>query len=72
MKKLFADYRPEFYFMRLYDIDEALNLFAETRNIDMIIVIQKDQSFIEKLFKGKNRTKKLTYHSKVPILVVHE
>lgn len=71
LKKLFADYRPEFYFMRLYDVDEALNLFAETRNIDMIIVIQKDKSFIEKFFKS-NRTKKLTYHSKVPIMVVHE
>jgi nucleotide-binding universal stress UspA family protein len=41
LKKLFAEYNPEFYFMRLYDIDEALNLFAETRDIDMIIVIQK-------------------------------
>lgn len=71
LKKLFAEYRPEFYFMRLYDVDEALNLFAETRNIDMIIVIQKDHSFIERVFKT-NRTKKLTYHSKVPILVVHE
>ena len=71
LKKLFAEYRPEFYFMRLYDVDEALNLFAETRNIDMIIVIQKDHSFITKVFKG-SRTKKLSYHSKVPILVVHE
>lgn len=71
LKKLFADYNPEFYFMRLYDVDEALNLFAETRNIDMLIVIQKDHSFITKLFKT-SRTKRLTYHSKLPILVVHE
>jgi nucleotide-binding universal stress UspA family protein len=71
LKKLFADYKPEFYFMRLYDVDEALNLFAETRNIDMIIVVQKDKSFIERFFKS-SRTKKLTYHSKMPILVVHE
>lgn len=71
LKKLFSDYKPEFYFMRLYDVDEALNLFAETRNIDMLIVIQKDQSFIKKLFRS-NRTKRLTYHSKLPILVVHE
>jgi len=71
LRKLFEEYRPEFYFMRLYDVDEALNIFAETRNIDMIIVIQKDHSFIKKIFKT-DRTKKLTYHSKVPILVVHE
>lgn len=71
LKRLFADYHPEFYFMRLYDIDEALNLFAEDRNIDLIITIQKNASFIEKLFKT-NRTKKLSYQSKIPILVIHE
>jgi nucleotide-binding universal stress UspA family protein len=71
MKKLFAEYRPEFYFMRLYDVDEAINLFAESRNIDLIIVIQKNHSFIDKLLRG-SRTKKLSYHSKLPILVMHE
>jgi nucleotide-binding universal stress UspA family protein len=71
LKKLFADYRPEFYFMRLYDVDEAINIFAESRNIDLIIAIQKNHSFIEKMLKG-SRTKTLAYHSKVPILVMHE
>jgi nucleotide-binding universal stress UspA family protein len=71
MRKLFADYNPEFYFMRLYDVDEAINLFAESRNIDLIIAIQKNHSFIDKLLNG-SRTKTLTYHSKMPILVMHE
>ena len=71
LKKMFADYNPEFYFMRLYDVDEAINLFAESRNIDLIIVIQKNSSFMEKMLKA-SRTKKLSYHSKMPILVMHE
>lgn len=71
MKKMFADYKPEFYFMRLYDVDEAINLFAESRNIDLIIAIQKNRSFIDKLLNG-SRTKTLSYHSKMPILVMHE
>lgn len=71
LKKLFADYKPEFYFMRLYDVDEAINLFAESRNIDLIIAIQKNHSFIGKLLSG-SRTKTLSYHSKMPILVMHE
>ena len=71
LKQMFADYNPEFYFMRLYDVDEAINLFAESRNIDLIIVIQKNNSFIDKLLKG-SRTKTLSYHSKMPILVMHE
>ena len=71
LKKMFADYNPEFYFMRLFDVDEAINLFAESRNIDMIIAIQKNRSFIGKLLNG-SRTKTLTYHSKMPIMVMHE
>jgi nucleotide-binding universal stress UspA family protein len=71
LKKMFADYNPEFYFMRLYDVDEAINLFAESRNIDLIIAIQKNHSFIGKLLNS-SRTKTLSYHSKMPILVMHE
>ena len=71
LKKMFADYNPEFYFMRLFDVDEAINLFAESRNIDLIIAIQKNHSFIGKLLNS-SRTKKLTFHSKMPILVMHE
>jgi nucleotide-binding universal stress UspA family protein len=71
LKKMFADYKPEFYFMRLFDVDEAINLFAESREIDLIIAIQKNHSFIGKLLRG-NRTKTLAYHSKMPIMIMHE
>ena len=71
LKKMFADYNPEFYFMRLFDVDEAINLFAESRNIDLIIAIQKNSSFIGNLLSS-SRTKTLTYHSKMPIMIMHE
>lgn len=71
LKHMFEDYNPEFYFMRLFDVDEAINLFAESRNIDMIIAIQKNRSFIGKLLSS-SRTKKLTFHSSMPIMIMHE
>jgi nucleotide-binding universal stress UspA family protein len=71
LKKLFAELNPEFYFMRLFDLDEALTLFAENKKIDLIIAIQKNHSIMEKLFQ-RSTTKALSYHSKVPILVIHE
>lgn len=71
LKQMFTEYNPEFYFMRLYDVDEAINLFAESRNIDLIIVVQKNRSFIDKLLTG-SRTKTLSYHSKLPIMIMHE
>lgn len=71
LKKMFADYSPEFYFMRLFDVEEAINLFAESRSIDLIIAIQKNHSFLTKLL-SRRRTKNLSYQSKIPILVMHE
>jgi nucleotide-binding universal stress UspA family protein len=71
LNDMFSEFNPEFYFMRLYDIDEALNLFAEEMNIDLIIAIHKHHSFIDKLLHG-SRTKELSYHSKMPILVMQE
>ena len=69
--KTFEANDPEFYFMRLYDVDEALSLFAEDKDIDMIILIRRNETFIEKLFTASH-TKHITYRSKVPILVMHE
>lgn len=64
LRKMFEGYNPEFYFMRLFDVDEAINLFAESRDIDMIIAIQKNHSFIGKLLGG-SRTKTLDRKSVV-------
>ncbi|MEO8768712.1 MAG: universal stress protein [Ferruginibacter sp.] len=71
MKKLLEEYNPEFYFMRIYNVDEALDMFANDRDIDVIIAIKKHHSFMQNLFHN-NRTKRLSYHSKTPILVIHE
>lgn len=71
LAKMFEAYNPEFYFMRLYDVNEALNLFAEDKDIDLIILIRRNESFMEKLFTASH-TKAITYQSKVPILVMHE
>ena len=68
---MFSQYTPEFYFIRLYDVDEAINLFAEEKDIDLIITVHRNHTFMEKLYK-RSRTKSLSYHSNVPILVVHE
>jgi nucleotide-binding universal stress UspA family protein len=69
---MFSEFNPEFYFMRLFDIEEALNLFAKDKNVDLIIAIHKQHSFFNKLFSKTGTTKKLSYQSEVPVLVVHE
>lgn len=70
LQQMFEAYNPEFYFLRLYDVDDALNLFAEAKSIDINIAIQKDHSFIQKLLL-RSRTKSLSYHSHIPVLIIH-
>ena len=71
MKKLLAEFNPEFYFIGLFNLGEAINLFANDLHIDLIIAVQKNHSFMERLIKT-SRTKQLTFQSKLPILVIHE
>ena len=71
MEELLSEFNPEFYFMRLYDFHESVEVFASDKNIDVIIIAPRYHNFFERLFKTQH-TKKLVYHSKVPVLAVHE
>lgn len=71
MEALLAEFNPEFYFMRLFDFHESVNLFVEDKGIDMIIIGPQHHGFFDRLFKTQH-TKTLVYQSKVPVLAVHE
>jgi nucleotide-binding universal stress UspA family protein len=71
LQKMFEGLHPEFYFLGLNDVDEAINQFAADKKIDLIIIIHREQSILSKLFI-KSHTKKLAYQSSIPILAVHE
>jgi len=71
MEELLSEFKPEFYFMRLFDFHESINLFVRDKKIDMIIIGPKFHGFFAKLFKTQH-TKKMIYQSKVPVLAVHE
>ena len=71
LEKHFAEYNPQFAFIRLFDFLEAINNFTRDKEIDLIITVPKRHSFLGGLFKTSH-TKKLAYHSNVPIVAIHE
>ena len=71
LQKMFAEFNPQFYFMRLFEISDALDLFVKDWNIDLIISVKKNYAFLERIFKTSH-TKKMSFHSNIPILVMHE
>lgn len=71
LEERLKDYQPEFYFIRMYDFQDSISSFAADRNVDLILTIPRRHTFLSGLFKSSH-TKKLAYHSHVPILAVHE
>jgi|SRR5882724_3278137 len=71
LDKMLEDYSKEYYFLRSFDFIEAINQFVLDHNIDLILTVPKHHSFLEGLFRS-SYTKKLAYHSHVPLIAVHE
>jgi nucleotide-binding universal stress UspA family protein len=71
MEKTFSDYKPQFYFIRMYDFMEATDTFTKDHNIDLIVTVPRKHSFLTGLYKTSH-TKKLAYHSHIPVAAIHE
>lgn len=71
LEVMLTNYSPEFYFIRQYDFFDAISQFVEDKNIDVIVIVPKDRSFVSGLFKTSH-TKKLAYHSHIPIIAIRE
>jgi nucleotide-binding universal stress UspA family protein len=71
LHKLFDDIHPRYHFIDHPDVEAGINEFAESNNLDLVIAIPKKHRLFEGLF-GKGNTKKLVFHSHVPVMCVHE
>jgi nucleotide-binding universal stress UspA family protein len=69
LETLLEGYNPEFYFIRLFDFVDATNQFVSDKQIDMILTFPRKHSFLSNVFKT-TYTKKLAYHSHVPIVAI--
>lgn len=70
LELMFKGYKPDFYFIGMYDFYDSIENFVKDKNIDLIVTIPKYHSFFDKVFKGSH-TKKLALHSKVSMLAAH-
>ena len=70
MEKYSRITKPKFYFIRMYDFLDATSNFAADQNIDLIVTIPRKHSFLSGLYKTSH-TKKLAYHSHIPVAAIH-
>lgn len=71
LQKMFTNYSTEFYFIGMTDFFEAIDNFTKDYNIDMMITVPRHHSNSKTLFKNTH-TKRLAYHSHIPILAAHQ
>lgn len=67
----FEQLNPQYHYIEHKDIEDGINEFTETNNLDIVITIPKKHKLLEGLFK-KSSTKQLVFQSNVPVMCLHE
>jgi nucleotide-binding universal stress UspA family protein len=70
-REMFKGYNMEFYFIGMFDFYEAIDNFIRDYKIDLLLTIPRYHKTVSNLFKSTH-TKKLAYHSHIPILAAHQ
>jgi len=67
--RAFAQFATEFHTIREGKVDEGLENFLEDYNPDLLVMIAREHSFIERLF-GKIHTEEMSYKTRKPLLIL--
>ncbi len=60
---------PTYHFSHAENFVEGINQFVDENQVDLVITVPKEHSFFAQLFSASH-TKKLAFHSHVPLLVL--
>lgn len=71
LEEYFEDVPYEFHNVFHYYVEPAVSIFVESRKSDMIAFINKKHSFFNSIFTNA-MVKEITFHTNVPILVMHD
>ena len=71
LHNLLEDAKPQYHFINNADIEDGINEFAETNNLDLVIAIPKKHKLLEGIFKPSS-TRQLIFQSHIPVMCVHE
>lgn len=67
---IFSDYKSNFTVLNGKEFAQILNVYVDLNKIDHIVVFPRKQGIFDHIF-STSHAEKLTHHSKVPILSVH-
>lgn len=71
LQEMLASLAPVYHFVTNKNTDEGIIEFTEKNNIDLLIVLPKQHTLLDKLVH-KSHTKYLVLHSHVPVMALHQ
>jgi nucleotide-binding universal stress UspA family protein len=71
LQKMLAPFTVKYHFITSDNANEGIVDFAEKNDIDLLIVMPKYHSLLEKIF-FKSQSKQMVLHSHVPVLALHK
>ena len=70
LKTAFPETHIEFVHLAGKDFDQTLHDFIKEQNTDLLVMVTHKRSVVQSLFSS-SKTKKMSYHSLVPLLSLH-
>jgi nucleotide-binding universal stress UspA family protein len=71
LEDLFYNYNHSFHIITNKKVKEAVQCFVESRDIHIIAMVAKNLNYFQQLF-FHSTVEKISYHTSVPFLIVHE
>lgn len=70
LNEMLESVKPVYHFLTNKDIDEAIIEFADRQDIQLLVVLPRRHSLIDRLMH-KSHTKQMVLHSHVPVMALH-
>jgi nucleotide-binding universal stress UspA family protein len=71
LKRMLGDITPTYHFLQQENVVEGVNQFADSNNLDVVMVIPRKHKLLDALF-SKSKSKELVTHAHIPIVSIHE
>lgn len=71
LEDYFYNYKHSFHFLTNKKVEDAVQCFVNSRNIDMIVMVAKNLNYFQQIL-FHTKVAEISYHTDVPFLVLHE
>lgn len=71
LEDYFYNHKHSFHFLTNKKVEDAVQCFVESRDIDMIAMVAKNLNYFQQIL-FHNKVEEISYHTDIPFLVLHE